>query len=267
MTTNAEIFRGLHHGPKLLLLPNCWDAASARVLEDAGARALATTSAGVAWSNGYPDGDAIPVERVVATVRAITRVIKVPLSVDVESGYSADPMKVGDLAAALVDAGAVGINIEDGSGPPEVLTAKIEHVKRAVACAGVDFFVNARTDVYLRDLVPEEARVEETLARARRYRDAGADGLFVPLMTAPTEIRAIATSIALPLNVLACAGLPASDALFGLGARRLSAGSGLAQLALGHVALAAERFLRDGDFRALHDGAIAFARMDALVSG
>jgi len=264
MTTTAELFRGMHSGPNLFFLPNCWDVGSARLFEQLGAPALATTSAGVAWSNGYPDGDAIPAERLVATIRAIGRVIKVPLSVDVESGYSEDATLVGELVAALLDAGAVGINIEDGSRTPAALMAKIDEAKRVAVRAGVDLFVNGRTDVYLRALVPEAARVDETLSRARRYRDAGADGLFVPLVVASREIQAIAASAGLPLNVMACPELPSATELASLGVRRLSVGSALAQLALGNAALAAERFLRDGAFEALGERTIAFSKMNGL---
>src|SRR5262249_2800590 len=159
-----------------------WDAGSARLVESLGARAIATTSAGVAWAHGYPDGDALPIARLLETVRAIARVVRVPLSVDVEGGYADDPS---EHIAALVGAGAVGINIEDGAAPPELLAKKIAQAKSAAARRGVDLFVNARTDVYLRGLVPEAERVRETLARAARYRDAGADGIFVPKVVAP----------------------------------------------------------------------------------
>jgi len=266
VTEKARTFRQLHKGPGLLLLANCWDAGSARVLENLGAPALATTSAGLSWSNGYPDGDALPTDRLVASVRAIVRAIKVPLTVDIESGYSGDPAAVAETVAALMDAGAVGINLEDGSGPPELLAAKIERVKQRAAQAGVDLFVNARTDVYLRGLVPEPARVEESLARARRYRGAGADGIFVPKVVDAGEIKAIASSIDLPLNVLAWPKLPPASELPALGVRRLSSGSALAQLAFGRTAAAATAFLREGRTDLLTEGAIPFAEINPLFS-
>src|SRR4029077_14943251 len=225
MSDAAGSFRQLHRGPELLLLANCWDAGSARLLASLGARAVATTSAGVAWAHGYPDADALPVDRLIATVGAMARVIQVPLTVDMESGYSNDPVAVGDAVAALVDAGAVGINIEDGAGSPDLLAAKIGAAKQAAARRGVDLFVNARTDVYLRGLVPEGARAAETLVRAARYRDAGADGIFVPKLVAPDAIREIAAAAGLPLNVLAWPGLPPAAELAVLGVRRLSVGS------------------------------------------
>jgi 2-methylisocitrate lyase-like PEP mutase family enzyme len=260
----TETFRRLHQGPDLLILANCWDAGSARLVETSGARALATTSAGVAWSHGYADGHALPVERLVATVRAIARVVRVPISVDAEAGYSDDPAAVGETIGALVDAGAAGINLEDGTGRPDLLARKIEQVKRAVAARGADLFVNARTDVYLRALVPEGARVEETLARARRYRDAGADGLFVPRVAKHDEISAIARDAGLPLNVLAGPGMPPAAELAALGVRRLSAGTGVACVALGRAAAAARAFLEDGRSEVLAEGAMTFSQLNAL---
>jgi 2-methylisocitrate lyase-like PEP mutase family enzyme len=265
-TSNARLFRSLHEGPDLLVIANCWDAGSARLIESLGVRALATTSAGVAWANGYRDGDALPVDRLATVVRAITRVIRVPLSVDFEGGYSTDPATVGENVAAILDAGAVGINLEDGTLAPEVLAAKIGAVKKRAERAGVELFVNARIDVYLKGLVPEPARVEETLSRARRYKEAGADGIFVPKVVDRGEIRTIASSIGLPLNLLGWPGLPAAAELSALGVRRLSAGSALAQLAFGCAAAVAGEFLRDGRSEPLLDGAIGFGDMNGLFA-
>src|SRR5262245_6763284 len=230
-------FRDLHGPGQLLLLANAWDAGSARVIEARGARAIATTSAGLAWSRGHPDGDRLPAAVLAAALREIARVISVPLSVDVEGGYSSDPLAVGEpgrgvLEAGAVrihlEAGAVGINLEDGSAPPELLCRKIEAARTAAAKAGVDLFVNARCDVYLRRLVPAEGAVAAALERGRRYHAAGCDGLFVPGVHEPAAIRAIARGLPeLPLNVLWLAGLPPLAELPALGVRRLSAGSAL----------------------------------------
>lgn len=185
--TPAQTFRGLH-AEGLLVLPNVWDAGSARLVESLGAKALATTSAAVAWSHGYADGDFLPVRLLVATVASIVRVVGLPVSVDMEGGYADDPAAVGEAVAQVVGAGGGGINLEDGTGHPDRLCAKIEQARRA----GGAVFVNARTDVYLRGLVPADRRVEETLARARSYRAAGADGIFVPGLTEAAEIRTVA---------------------------------------------------------------------------
>ena len=263
MSSHATTFRKLHEDG-LLILPNVWDAGTARLVESVGALALATTSAGLAWSHGWADGDRLPVASLARAVEAITRIVSVPLSVDMEGGYADDPVTAGENVAAIVRAGGVGINIEDGTAPPDALCAKIEHVRRATASSGVDVFINARTDVYLRGLVPAEGRVEESLARAERYRKAGADGLFVPGVTDAQEIRALASGQPMPLNILVRPGLPGGDELRALGVRRLSAGSWLTAAAYGRVAALASAFLKDGVSAPLFEGATSYAEMNAL---
>lgn len=260
---HARAFRHLHD-EGVLLLANCWDAGSARLVESLGAKALATTSAGVAWSHGYADGDCLPVPLLIATVAEIARVVRVPLSVDVEGGYSSAPAAVGEVVSRVIEAGGVGINIEDGTGPPDLLCAKIEEAKRAGARRGVDLFVNARTDVYLSALAPPERRVEETLARTARYREAGADGIFVPGVTDPAEIQAIAAAARLPLNVLVRPGLPPAARLKELGVRRLSTGSWVASALLGRAKALVGGFLADGNGDPLYAGALPYAETNGL---
>lgn len=262
----AETFHRLHHSG-LLRLANAWDAGSARLIESLGAKAIATTSAGVAWANGYPDGDQLPVARLRATVDAIARVVRVPLSVDVEGGYSDDPATVADNVASLLELGAVGINIEDGAASPLQLCAKIEHVKRAASRLGINVFVNARTDVYLRGLAAPDQRVAETAARAAFYRDAGADGVFVPGLRASDEIAAVVASVALPVNVLALQGVPDADALAALGVRRLSAGSDLAEHLFGHLSGLVDGFLREGVVAPQTVVATGYSGLNALFAG
>lgn len=261
----AKVFRQLHESG-LLILANAWDAGSARLVESLGAKAVATTSAGVAWCRGYADGDALPVSVLKATVAEIARLIRVPLTVDMEGGYSNEPTAVGDAVAGIIEAGAVGINLEDGTGTPELFCAKVEQAKRAGARLGVELFVNARTDVYLRGLVPGERRVEETLARARRYRDAGADGLFVPGLADPVSIKAIASEARMPLNVMAVPGLPSASELEALGVRRLSAGAAISKAVFGKTASLSAAFLRDGRSEPLNEGAMAYPELNALMT-
>jgi 2-methylisocitrate lyase-like PEP mutase family enzyme len=243
MTTLGKTFRQLHVPGRPLLLANAWDAGSARLIESCGAAAIATTSAGLAWARGYPDGDVVPLQVLAAAVAEISRVISVPLSVDAEGGYSDDPKAVGEVVRAILDAGGIGINIEDRAGSPGLLVAKIEAARSAAAAAGVDLFINARIDVYLRGLASGTAAVEESIGRAARYADAGADGIFVPAVKEPDEIRAIAAAVKLPLNVLVTAGLPPVATLAELGVARVSAGSGIAQIAAGVARKVATEFL------------------------
>jgi len=263
----AAAFRRLHRGRNILLLANCWDAGSARLTESLGARAMATTSAGVAWALGYPDGDVLPVDLLAVAVALITRAIRVPLTVDMEGGYGKTAKAVGAAVGRIIDAGAIGMNIEDGGSSPGLLCRKIEQVKRTAKRKGVDFFVNARTDVYLRGLVPPAKRVAETLARAKLYREAGADGLFVPGMTEPAAIRNVVSGTDLPLNLLAWPGLAPAAELAKLGVRRLSAGSGISQAAAAITAAKAKAFLRDGDSAALKEGAMTYGELNELVAG
>lgn len=267
MTANKEsatVFCRLHQGPELLLLANAWDAGSARLVESLGAKAVATTSAGLAWANGYPDGDVMPLDRVVAAVASIARVIKVPLSVDMEGGYAPDPAGVGNAVSRVIDAGGIGCNIEDGEGTVDALCARIEQAKNSGVKAGVDFWVNARTDVFLAELAPPDKRVGEVLARARRYRDAGADSIFVPGLADPKEIRDIAGAIDRPLNVMVWPGLPPAADLQKLGVRRLSAGSGITQAVWGRTAALAKIFLSEGRSDVLRHEAMGYGAINPL---
>jgi 2-methylisocitrate lyase-like PEP mutase family enzyme len=233
--TAAREFHRLHT-QGLLVLANAWDAGSARLIESLGARATATSSAAVAWSHGCADGDLLPVSWLVRTVAAISRVVSTPITVDVEGGYSNDPGAVGETVARVVDAGAVGINIEDGLSAPDQLCAKIEQAKGAGVRLGVDLFVNARTDV-----------------------------IFVPGLTDAREIRAITSALRLPLNVMARPGLPAAAELEALGVRRLSAGSWIAEVVFGKVASLASAFLRTGASQPLTEGAMPYEEVNALM--
>ena len=263
----AEAFHHLHVPGSPLLLANVWDAGSARLIQDCGAAALATTSAGLAWAHGYPDGDILPPGVLAATVAEITRVVSVPLSVDAEGGYSDDPKVVGENVRAIVDAGGIGINIEDGSGSPDLLVAKIEAARSAASAAGVNLFINARTDVYLRSLVPADQAVDEAVRREGLYRAAGASGIFVPGVVAPEAIRAIAAAVTLPLNVLVVPGLPPVPVLAELGVARVSAGSGIAQVAAGLVRRLATEFLTGGDFSPMLERSVDYAALNRLYSG
>jgi 2-methylisocitrate lyase-like PEP mutase family enzyme len=267
MTRPANAFRQLHQGAELLRLANAWDAGSARLIESLGAPAVATTSAGLAWSLGYADGHNMPASAAIAAAQNIVRVLNVPLTVDMENGYSDKPATVAAYIMLLVDSGVAGINIEDGGDPPALLTRKVEAIKEAVAKAGGDIFINVRTDVYLRGLAPEGRRVQEVLARAESYRSAGADGLFVPGICLPDEIREVAAGADLPLNVMDWPGIPAAAELSALGVRRFSAGSGIAQALWGAAREMAQGFLETGSAGPLAQKAMAYGDIQQLFLG
>lgn len=260
----ARTFRALHQSG-LLILPNAWDAGSARIIENAGAKAIATSSAAVAWAHGYPDGEALPAETLLAGVREIVRVVGIPVSADIEAGFAPDAPAAGAFTARVIDAGAVGINIEDGSAAPELLAAKIERVKDASRKAGVDLWVNARTDVYLRQLAQGDAAYDQTVSRARLYREAGADSVFVPAAVEETLVAKLVAGVVLPLNLLAWPGLPSADKLKQLGVRRLSAGSGIAKVVLNNIDEMTQAFLADGSSEPFNAGALRNPEINKLM--
>ena len=262
---SAAQFRAAHAPGSLIVLPNAWDVASARIAEECGAKAIATSSASVAWAHGYPDGEKLTREMLLSLVAAMMRVVKVPVSVDSEEGFSSDPAEATGFVVALARAGAVGINLEDGTSPPALLAAKIEAIKKICAREGLDVFVNARTDVYLKSLVPAERALEETLSRGRLYRDAGADGFFVPALVDTAAMRTIADAIALPLNVLIWKNLPAVAALKEAGVRRVSAGAGTAMAAYGALRRATLGMLDRGVFETMYAEAEGCPNLNALM--
>jgi len=261
----TTIFRNLHRQPgQPLVLANIWDAGSARLVESLGAKAIATTSAGVAWSLGYPDGNQLPFDKLAHVVRGIVDAVRVPVTIDVEGGYADDPAGVVERLKPVIHAGIAGINIEDGADAPSVLARKIEVLKQSTTSVGLDLFVNVRTDVYLRNLSPDEEKVSETLRRATIYRLAGADGLFVPGIVDPRQIREVASGTELPLNVMSFPGLPGLPELASFDVRRLSAGSAIFQVLWQHLAQLVQRFHTEGDSRVFASDSMGYGQLQAL---
>ncbi|HZH44696.1 MAG TPA: isocitrate lyase/phosphoenolpyruvate mutase family protein [Lysobacter sp.] len=254
-------FVELHRTDRPLLLANAWDAASARLLQDAGAPAVATSSAAVAWSRGYADGGALPREELLSSLAGIVRVTQVPVTADIEDGYGDDPVQVAALVADVAVAGAVGINLEDGGGDPALLAAKIRAIRARLG--GTPLFVNARTDVYLRGLAEGEAAVRETIARLRIYRDAGADGGFVPGLVDAAHARAVADAVDLRINVMARPGLAPIADLAAAGVCRISVGPWLFYRAYTPALDAARAFLA-GDVGPMLQPGLDFATLNRL---
>lgn len=258
-------FAALHAGPKLLVLPNAWDAGSARVIESAGAAAIATSSAAVAWAHGYADGQFLPFEALLATVSEIVKTCSVPVSADIEAAYAQDAATAAKTVAQVIDAGAVGINIEDGNDTPDLLAKKIENLKNAAARAGAQLWVNARIDTYLRRLVPAEAAYDETVKRAKLYREAGANSIFAPGLVDLADLTRLVKDVVLPLNCLAWPGLPDGAALEKIGVRRLSAGSGIGKVILNHTLAMAKAFLADGKSEPFSEGQLGNPQINGMM--
>ena len=236
----AEQLRKLHEGPRILILANAWDVISARITEHAGFPAVATTSAGVAAVLGYPDGQRVPQREMLEFVARIARAVSVPVTADMESGYGTSPADMAEMARALVDAGAVGLNLEDVTGDDEgshveigLQAEKISAVREASAAAGVPLVINARTDVYLMPIGREETRFERTVERLRTYRKAGADCVFAPGIREKETIGRLVRAVDAPLNILLQPGGPTVAELEKFGVARASIGSGTMRAALG----------------------------------
>jgi 2-methylisocitrate lyase-like PEP mutase family enzyme len=248
----ARRLRALH-ADGTLVLPNAWDAASAAVIANAGAAAIATTSAGVAWSLGRRDGEQLPRAELVAATGRMAAVIDVPLTADIEAGYGATEQDVADTVTAVLSAGAVGINVEDapadepGLHAPEIAAARLRAARAAADAYGVpDFVINARTDVYMRQIGDPEARQDEVLRRARAYADAGADCLFVPALSDLTVLSSLVARSPLPLSASTGPGRPDVAQLRAAGVRRVSVGPALAQLVHAAARELAEELLTQG---------------------
>ncbi|MFE5791156.1 isocitrate lyase/phosphoenolpyruvate mutase family protein [Streptomyces sp. NPDC056503] len=261
----ASLFRSLHTSARPLALANAWDVASALIVEAAGAPAIATTSAGVAWSLGAPDGDRVSRDLAVDAVARVAAAVTVPVSADIEGGHGQSPAEVADTVTRVLEAGAVGINIEDGTRPPGILAARLEAVRAAADRAGADLFVNARVDTYLLGLGDPAGRLGDTLARARSYVDAGADGIFVPGVTDPELIKALADALTVPLNVLAGPGAPPVVELGALGVARVSLGSSVVQSAYAAARHAARELYGAGTYESLQ-GALDYPELNDLFA-
>ena len=270
----AEAFRAMHDRSRILVLPNAWDAMSARVIEEAGARAIATTSAGVAFSVGYPDGEAIPRDEMIAAIARIARVTTVPVSADIESGFAHDVLELAETIRLVIDAGAVGINLEDqahgGTASLYDLDVAVERmrvVRETAASAGVPIVINARTDVYLLGIGEPESRFDHAVRRANAYRKAGADCLFIPAVVRRADIERIVPALEGPLNLLAFPGIPPIADLERLGVARLSVGTRLTLAAMSALQKTVGELLKTGTYDSIMDGATTFADANRLMAG
>ena len=254
----AENFRKLHRAPPILLLPNAWDPMSARIFEAAGFPAVATTSGGLAWALGYQDGEKTPWPEVVAATRRIAEAVRVPLTADIETGYGERPDQVARSIAEIIGAGAVGVNLEDGTPNPqqpvraiEDAAARIHAARKAADAAGVPIVINARVDLYLKHVGDEASRFSETLRRAEAYLAAGADCIFVFGHIELDVIGRLAVAIKAPVNVVGRAGMPGLKTLEAAGIARVSIASGATLPVMSLIARIADDLRHKGEFDVL----------------
>jgi 2-methylisocitrate lyase-like PEP mutase family enzyme len=266
----AEALRRLHAGPRVLVLANAWDVASARLVEEVGFPAIASSSAGVAFALGYPDGQRISRAEMLDMVRRIARAVRVPVSADVEAGYGTTPEAAAETARGVIAAGAVGMNLED-TGPDGKLLPLESHAERvraarkAAEAAGVSIVINARTDAFEMSHLRGEERIAEAVRRANAYLEAGGDCAFVPFITDREVVGRLVREIRGPVNILATPGAPPIAELERLGVRRVSVGGGLARAAYGRARRVAMELKERGTYEALTEGAVTFAEMQRLL--
>jgi len=270
----AEAFRAMHDRSRILVLPNAWDAMSARVIEEAGARAIATTSAGVAFAVGYPDGEAIPLDEMIAAIARIARVATVPVSADIESGFANDTRELAETIRRVIEAGAVGINLEDQVHDGtrrlydlEVAVARVRAAREAAEATGVPLVINARTDVYLLGVGEPETRFDHAVRRANAYRKAGADCLFVPAVVSRADIERLVPALEGPLNLLSIPGFPTVPELERLGVARLSVGGRLTLGAMSGLKKSVTDLLSIGTYEPTLEGAIGYPEANRLMAG
>jgi len=258
--SKTALLRQLHQGPKILVLPNAWDVASARIFETAGFSAIATTSAGVANSLGYADGQRISRQEMLQAVERIVKAVSVPVTADVESGYD-EPVAT---ARALVELGASGLNLEDTRSEASLVELG-EQVKLIESVRSkTDLVINARTDIYLFSIGDPATLFDRTLERLNAYWKAGADSLFVPGLRDPAIISRLTGAIDAPINILATAGTPPIAELERLGVRRVTIGSGAMRATMGLTQRIAKELLERGTYSSFTDGAISYLDANRL---
>jgi 2-methylisocitrate lyase-like PEP mutase family enzyme len=269
----ARQFLALHDRRKTLLLPNAWDVASAMIFEEAGFPAVGTSSAGVAFALGYPDGQKISRGEMLAVVNRIAEAVRIPVTADMEAGYGTTPEDIAETSGEVLAAGAVGMNLEDAiHEKPDSLTdldlqkEKIRAVVETSAGAGIDFVLNARTDVFLAEIGPVETRLARTVERLNAYREAGAQSLFVPGVKDKDTISQLVIGAGGPLNILATVGTPSVAELQKLGVARVSVGSGPMRATLGLISRMARQLHEEGTFGLMTDGAMPYADANRLFT-
>ena len=251
----VEAFLNLQRTTAGLLLPNAWDSASARLFEEAGFAAIGTTSAGIAFALGSPDGERIQREDMLPVIRRIVAAVQVPVTADIEAGYGPGPEDVAKTTREVIAAGVAGVNLEDNTGDADKPLHDLEAQRDRLAAArleaehaGLRLVINARIDTYLFQVGEEATRLQETLRRARAYLEAGADSIFVPGVIEPGLIQTLVREIPGPLNIMTMPGAPTVPELFHLGVARVSIGPAAMLATMGLVQEIAQELRTAGTY-------------------
>lgn len=266
----AAALRDWHHGPKILVLPNAWDCVSARLFEQAGFPAIATTSGGIAAMLGYPDGQRISAREMLQIVGRIAVAVSAPVTADLEAGYGKTVAEVAETMRQAIAAGVAGANLEDGRGPNQPLaeiayqTDIIKAVREVAAACDIPFVLNARVDVYLHGTGDPTDRFAQAVERAIAYRDAGADCVFPIGLKDRETIARFVREVRCPVNIMAGPGAPAISELERIGARRVTFGSGLMRALLPFVQRMARELRVSGQSDLLEQNEFSHATVNAL---
>jgi 2-methylisocitrate lyase-like PEP mutase family enzyme len=258
----ARMFEAIHLNT--FILPNAWDVASGRIFEEERFPAVGTTSAGIAFAMGYADGERIPFSEMLMVIGRLAHALEVPVTADVEAGYQ-DPVAT---AQRVWEAGAVGINLEDvagGEDGTEVSPDRQAEIIRQIRKAVPALVVNARTDIFLRSVGEEEARLPTAIERLRLYREAGAQCVFAPGLKSKKAIGELVSSVDAPVNILAGPGFPTVTEMRTLGVKRVSIGSGAMRACLGLVTRIAKELQNSGTYQAITDGQYPYSEVNRLL--
>jgi len=269
--STADALRRLHVEGPMLVLPNAWDAGSARIFVEAGFPALATTSAGIAFSLGLPDGERISRDEMLAAVARITRRISVPITADMEAGYGQTPDAVAETVRRVIDAGAVGMNLEDRMEEKHLIdfplaVERVRAARQAADATGVRLVLNARTDAFEAPEIPRDKRLAEAVRRGNAFREAGADSVFVPFVGDRGTIEQLVQQIHAPLNILGTPNAPTLKEMAALGVRRVTFGSAPMRATLGLVRRMAREWKEKGTYGTLEAYGIPFAELQKLFA-
>ena len=269
----ANVLNKLHHNGKILVLPNIWDPLGALLLESLGYAAVATASASIAFSNGYPDGEKIPIQELLHILRKIINSVTIPVTVDIESGYATNNAKLKENIKMLLDAGVAGVNFEDTNKddktiiPIEAQCEKLSLVRNTASEMGVPLFINARTDVYLKanDLSDDE-KLSETIRRGKAYKNSGADCFYPIFLKEEIAMENIVKEVGLPINILMLPGIPDFETLKIIGVARLSLGPGFLKTSINAMKDIAEKLLHKEGMQEVTDNPVSSAYLNSLIS-
>ncbi len=266
----AEEFLKLHNDSKILILPNAWDVASAKIFELAGFKAIGTTSAGIAASLGYPDGQIIEFKEMAEVIKRIVK-INLPISVDIEAGYGKIVDEVIETVKKVIEIGAIGINIEDGTGNPSsplyeesFQVEKINAIRGLALSEGIPLVINARTDLYWLSIGKPKDRLRHAIQRGNTYREAGADCIFIPGALDEDTITKLVYEIDSPINILVSSFTPPISELEKLGVSRISVGSGPMRATLGLIRKIAKELLEIDSYDAILNGSISYSEVNKM---